>query len=528
MTGETAGQDGIKEQAETLLDDANGAVDLVGSLEFGYLEANDQYADWHASTPLEPMVRALFLKELEDYSYSDLHRLVRDQDAVADTLGFDDPPVRTTFGRAWRDRFDDDLRQHISDEAEAVAEIAAEHGLSVGHQATEVDDKSGASQRTKDRYINEKIRDVTAEMQDLVFPSFDFKREENAHYADDAFLELQTHMGLTASAAESGTDLFAQDSDRDYAPDADTHLRTIQQLDPDDVLEMVDEGISRMADQASQHLSFARPVAVAIDMTYVAYFGERDELEMVMGAPKSKSYDWCHKFATLTVVGDSVKFTLAMRPVQKGDHVFEIVDDLVEQAREHVPIGTVYADAEFCAAGTFRVLNDANLDFVIPSPKNQRVKREIERMEHDIEVREDYGIYGPVPSGETQKRGVANLILLPSSADPEKTVAFTTNKDVSDETQNHRDFAELLVSQYSRRWGIENSYKTIKDFLAWTTSKNFTVRLFYFGFAVLLYDMWLLVDLLVQIALDVDRRNKPRVTAKRFLNLARKHLTGVG
>ena len=38
-------------------------------------------------------------------------------------------------------------------------------------------------------------------------------------------------------------------------------------------------------------------------MTYVAYYGDRDELEMVMGAPSTKAYDWCFTFATLTVVG---------------------------------------------------------------------------------------------------------------------------------------------------------------------------------------------------------------------------------
>jgi IS4 transposase len=44
--------------------------------------------------------------------------------------------------------------------------------------------------------------------------------------------------------------------------------------------------------------------------------------------------------------------------------------------------------------------------------------------------------------------------------------------------------------------GIENSYKSIKDFLAWTASRNMAVRVFYFGFAVIPYDMWLVVDLL--------------------------------
>jgi hypothetical protein len=48
-----------------------------------------------------------------------------------------------------------------------------------------------------------------------------------------------------------------------------------------------------MVHEAKHHLQFDRPVDVAIDMTYVAYYGDRDELEMVMAAPSTKSYDWC-------------------------------------------------------------------------------------------------------------------------------------------------------------------------------------------------------------------------------------------
>lgn len=115
---------------------------------------------------------------------------------------------------------------------------------------------------------------------------------------------------------------------------------------------MIDEGIGRMVHEAKHHLEFDRPADVAIDMTYIAYYGDRDELEMVMGAPRTKAYDWCYKFATLTVVGENVKFTLAMRPVEKGDRIGVIVRDLFWRAREHVSIGTVYADSEFCAADT--------------------------------------------------------------------------------------------------------------------------------------------------------------------------------
>jgi len=188
----------------------------------------------------------------------------------------------------------------------------------------------------------------------------------------------------------------------------------------------------------------------------------------------------------------------------------------------------VYADSGFCSVDTMRCLDDAGVDYVIPSPKNKRVKREIGRMSQKIEVREDYGIYGPVSGGGTQERAGTNLVLLPSTKDEEKTVAFVTSKDVKAGTETERKYARGVINRYGRRWGIENSYETIKDFLAWTTSKDFGVRLFYFGFAVLLYNMWLLVDLPVQVSLEIEHRYKPRVTAKRFLNLARKQLAGVG
>jgi IS4 transposase len=170
-----------------------------------------------------------------------------------------------------------------------------------------------------------------------------------------------------------------------------------------------------------------------------------------------------------------------------------------------------------------RALDEMRVLYTIPAPKNQRIKREIARMRDEVKVIKEFVRHGPVADGRTMQPAHTNLILLPSTKDPEATVAFTTNQDVQSVQE-----AKGQVMRYSRRWGIENSYKTIKDFLAWTTSKEFVVRFFYFGFAVLLYNMWLLVDLLVQLSLDVEHRYQPRVTAKRFLNLARKQLAEPG
>jgi hypothetical protein len=201
-TGGSSGRSRLQNQADDILDEDTSSVELVEQLDFGFVKANDQYADWHASTPLLPMVRAMFLKELEDYSFSELHRHFNSNPSDADSLGFDDLPARTTFGRTGRDRFDGDLRQKIEFNARKIRELAHERGCSIGLQAWEPEEKADASQRTRDRF-NRKAKKVTEQMQRLVFPAFEFERAENTHYESDAFCELQSHLGLSSSAAES-------------------------------------------------------------------------------------------------------------------------------------------------------------------------------------------------------------------------------------------------------------------------------------------------------------------------------------
>jgi len=93
--------------------------------------------------------------------------------------------------------------------------------------------------------------------------------------------------------------------------------------------------------------------------------------------------------------------------------------------------------------------------------------------------------------------------------------------NVDDEIGLDRRWATKQMNRYSRRNGIETAYSKIKEFAPWTTSTNFSIRLFHFGFAVLLYDPWLLVDFLVQTLIDVvEFRTKPRMRARGFVHFS--------
>lgn len=55
------------------------------------------------------------------------------------------------------------------------------------------------------------------------------------------------------------------------------------------------------------------------------------------------------------------------------------------------------------------------------------------------------------------------------------------------------------------------------------------MRLFHFGFAVILYNMWLLVDFLLKMSFDeLAYRITPQLPAKRFMKLVKGVLTGIG
>lgn len=77
------------------------------------------------------------------------------------------------------------------------------------------------------------------------------------------------------------------------------------------------------------------------------------------------------------------------------------------------------------------------------------------------------------------------------------------------------DLTQQYFGWYSKRWGIETSYRVKGDFKARTTSKYYSVRLFYFMWSVCLYNIWILVSLVVAIIFHIDLK-KPLVTAKLF------------
>jgi len=74
-----------------------------------------------------------------------------------------------------------------------------------------------------------------------------------------------------------------------------------------------------------------------------------------------------------------------------------------------------------------------------------------------------------------------------------------------------------LATDFRNRWGVETSYRKLKhDFLAQSGSPRLATRMFYFKFAVLMYNMWTVAKLLGAEEQGYDLGSGNLFTANRF------------
>jgi IS4 transposase len=210
---------------------------------------------------------------------------------------------------------------------------------------------------------------------------------------------------------------------------------------------------------------FYRAGIVAIDTTEEDPFtGDRTGHEEEIIGTKEDSDEYAYQWATVQLVGNAVPLVLDARPVKKGDSRTEIVEDLLDTARELVHVDEVLMDREFDSQHVLKAVSDRDLKYVVPKRMQTSEKAQAKRL---LEADEDFYV--------TDR----NLHLGNDEWQP--TTLIYKRKENTDRT-DHRQYAVFMtnaqagaIHEYSYRWEIESGYKSIKRFMAATTSKDFVL-----------------------------------------------------
>lgn len=329
----------------------------------------------------------------------------------------------------------------------------------------------------------------------LLFPELEFGIAANGTYPSEDFQRVLARIAFDNEFANTGAKAYQLARGDDIAVTADARnalaralLYHLRGLDADAVDAQFDRVREAVLAEAARNRVFTRPVDVAIDVHDWLYYGSEDT-PYVCATNPDQGTDRAYKFATLCIVDPSVRFTLAWTPLtgDDTDELAEALRQLVSQARDYIEINRVYCDRAFYRVHLVTELKALGVEFLIRAPQTRKVQRIIEESATDTFVTDYEMARSNPPTGRTTVR----LVVVPHRTHDDDQFCLVTNREVT------RDLAHPLAEAYRRRWGIETSYRKVTEVLPRTSSPTFSVRLFYFLFAVALYNLWVLVNLLV-------------------------------
>ncbi len=456
--------------------------------------------------PYESLFKLILFQKLKGIKFhTKLTKYLNKHPSEKFKLGFTKTPDRRTIGYFIHHILDSETKEILEFAADKIEEISEKFGILLDIKTLEPEiPKKQTKERNQYLQKNEKTKEICKLFKKRFSPFIDLN--PNTVYTKNQFLDLMIHMGQTRDFAENGNKTF-RELRSCGCPDADTllyHLKNYQ--DHKQLHKMfitLFEIVWNMTNQ-SNIFDVHKKYDVAIDFTEWYYYGDRSS-PMVVGKEPDRGTTKCYKFATINIVESGKRFTLLALPVGPFDNKEQILSKLLRYAMQRIKIKWVYVDRGFFDSNAIKVFQRFHLKYLMPATKITTVKEILEIV--------------PSPSVITDfemKDVTFNLVIVEEELKDGKKVkrAFATNEEYD---ENDVKLAERLFLQYGRRWGVETSYRIKKhSYLPKTTSKNYLIRLFYFMFSVLLYNLWILTDILIWLALFDQVGDKHLVTSKLF------------
>lgn len=304
--------------------------------------------------------------------------------------------------------------------------------------------------------------------------------ERAADTVEDNHREPLAHVAL--KAASDQTTLTDACRDKAKGPSRRTLARNLTQLDLDELETAInDELWNQSRDRIPD-----RP-KIAVDLTLIPYHGQpHHDPEELKRSQAQDGTTWFHAYATLYVCEPNKRHTLLVRYLRRGDTPTTALTDLVTEALDRgLRPRLVLVDKGFCTLDAVRLLRRFELSFVVPLPlKGDRAKALCRgRASHWA----TYQLGGP--DGEAVQ--VAVVVKRNQGKYHGKKPGNQYFPYIADrvETDNPRQVYKL----YSKRPGVESSYRLMNRARARTSSRNPAVRLFYVALAFLLQNTWVVL-----------------------------------
>ena len=337
----------------------------------------------------------------------------------------------------------------------------------------------------------------------------------NVHYGPDTLYTGLMQLSVNGGYAESTMDDLALRYGID-SPCGGAFLYRLKKLNHDDWDSRLREVNDAVVSIARRLGLLGLPVVCAIDYTKVPYYGRFNRYVV-----RSKHEDGTEKFyeyATLSIVQDGLRLCVYSMPVTLLDVKADVVRKLIEQAeRRGVKIKLLLLDRAFFATECINLLEGMGVDFITPCVCNGRVQGAADSLGRE-------GVL-PFSIHDNGSKTVASFTMVVCWSEMKrKLIPFATNLERPDA----RRLVRMVPKEYRRRWGIETSFRKVKEVYGRTLSPSPAIRLAYFMTAMVLYNLWQAVNLLLmaQERIVAKKAKGYRVTMPFMVTAFGAHLSG--
>ena len=267
-----------------------------------------------------------------------------------------------------------------------------------------------------------------------------------------------------------------------------------------------------------------QPLEVAIDFHDQSYYGKAEQSEgLWVGAEAKNGTTKVYRVATIYVIRNGHRLTLAIKFVVPGETAKEVVEYLLKQFKA-LEIGAriLYLDRGFGSIEIARHLKEIGQTAIIACP----IRGKTGGLKALCAGRKSYRTKHVFKSA---KHGAEQVEMAMFKA-------FTTSRKKGVKVRKAKWLAYILVNcadnlsakkvkeNYRRRFGIEASYRCARKVRGWTTSSNAAYRFVLIGMSFLLTNIWQELQEQWTRKAQVGRAswNWRKFRLKRFVNFLRK------
>lgn len=309
-----------------------------------------------------------------------------------------------------------------------------------------------------------RFRSVVAK---LVAPLFSFEMKGGARYGRQDLVELMLHMAVMNSFAEGiANSLRCQGK----VPTGETLLDYVKTMTCDEVLANAEDQMDCCVTQLKMKGLRFKDVALAFDWHDEPYYGK--PVPGMVGTQPKRGTCYAFSFLTASILTAGRRLVLCILPLTSREGLPTLVLALIEHIKRWVKrIGYVAFDNGFQSSELILGLQRRKVSFILPLRDTAKLKRRRRWMRYA--KRFNYTTQGvTVDVVATQDaKGLRYFLATNIIASPKR-----------------------ILRMYKRRWGIETSYRKIREFLPKTTSRSWLIRIFNFVFACLIYNAWVVLN----------------------------------